>query len=255
MNTLYNSFLDHTSVETLDSKFKYHAEGFGPQDARRRVTFQSLPTVLHLDLKRHKYGIQPDAMVKVWNIYPLDGLWYDPNPATKINNRFKFPFEIDLDEFLDETADRTKPWKYKLHSVIVHSGDIYDGHYFAFVKPDQHTRWLKFDDERVTPVADREVLEENYGGEPPNSVVPRTRRDQVGATNKSTNACMLVYIRETEIDRVLAPLNEEDIPPHLSTPFQGCCSEMFGLSHFQNEDWMRIASRWRRRKERNSTRS
>ena len=91
---------------------------------------------------------------------------WDSKPTPKINDRFEFPFEIDLGGFLGGTADRTKPWKYKLHTVLVHSGGTQDGHYFALIKPDQYTRWLKFDDDRVAPVTDREVLEENYGVEP-----------------------------------------------------------------------------------------
>jgi len=68
----------------------------------------------------------------------------------------------------------------------------------------------------VTPVTDREVLEENYGGEPLNGVVPQTQRNQVRAMKRFTNAYMLVYIRDTAIDEVLAPFTEEDTPPHLS---------------------------------------
>ena len=141
---------------------------------------------------------------------------HDSDPTPKINDRFEFPFEIDLDEFLDETADRTKPWKYKLHSVLVHSGDTHNGLYFAFIKPDRNDRWLKFNDRFVTPVTDREVLEGSYGGGPLNCAVSRTPWDRAKAMKGLTNARMLVYIRETAIDEVLAPLTRGDIPPHLS---------------------------------------
>ncbi|KAF9649122.1 cysteine proteinase [Thelephora ganbajun] len=212
IKTLCDSFRDYVAVKILDGENKYQAKGFGLQDARKRITFQSLPPVLHLQLKRYGYDIQRDAVVK-------------------INDRFEFPFEIDLDEFLDKTADRSKPWKYKLHSVLVHSGELtgghsgkfddgdpgkfIDGHYFVFIKPDRNTRWLKFDDDRVTPVTDREVLEESYGGELSDAIVPQTQGNQIGATKESTNAYMLVYIREIAIDEVLVPLTEEDTPPHL----------------------------------------
>ena len=151
-------------------------------------------------------------------MYYLDSkcCWFNSHFSAKINDRFEFPFEIDLDEFLDESADRSKPSKYKLHGVLVHSGDLHGGHYFALIKPDRETRWLKFDDDRVTPVTDREVLEENYGGEPLNGVVPQTQRNQVRAMKRFTNAYMLVYIRDTAIDDVLAPFTDDDTPPHLS---------------------------------------
>ncbi|PIL34481.1 hypothetical protein GSI_03258 [Ganoderma sinense ZZ0214-1] len=153
MKNLYESFQDYVAVETLDGENKYMAEGYGLQEAKKGIVFQSFPPVLHLQLKRFEYDIQRDAMVK-------------------INDRHEFPFDIDLGEFLDETADRSTPWVYKLHGVLVHSGDLHDDHYFALIKPDRETRWLKFDDDRVTPVTDREVLEENYGSEALNGLVP-----------------------------------------------------------------------------------
>ena len=106
---------------------------------------------------------------------------------------------------------------YKLHGVLVHSGDLHGGHYFALIKPDRETRWLKFDDDRVTPVTDREVLEENYGGEPLNAFPPTVQRNQVRQMKRFTNAYMLVYIRDSAMDEILAPFTEEDTPPHLST--------------------------------------
>ncbi|KDQ60693.1 hypothetical protein JAAARDRAFT_31668 [Jaapia argillacea MUCL 33604] len=196
MKNLYDSFRDYVAVETLDGENKYQAEGLGLQDAKKGIIFESFPPVLHLQLKRFEYDIQRDAMVK-------------------INDRHEFPFEIDLDEFLDETADRSKSWVYKLHGVLVHSGDLHGGHYFALIKPDRETRWLKFDDDRVTPVTDREVLEENYGGEALNGMPPAAQRNQVRAMKRFTNAYMLVYIREAAIDEVLAPFTEDDTPPHL----------------------------------------
>ncbi|KAF9052946.1 hypothetical protein BJ165DRAFT_1413298 [Panaeolus papilionaceus] len=198
MKTLYDSFKDYVSVEMLDGENKYQAEGFGLQDAKKGIIFESFPPVLHLQLKRFEYDIQRDAMVK-------------------INDRHEFPFEIDLAEFLDPSADRSQPWVYKLHGVLVHSGDLHGGHYFALIKPDNETRWLKFDDDRVTPVTDKEVLEENYGGEALNGIPPTLQRNQARTIKRFTNAYMLVYIRESAIDEVLPPLLPEDTPAHLKT--------------------------------------
>jgi ubiquitin carboxyl-terminal hydrolase 7 len=91
---------------------------------------------------------------------------------------------------------------YKLHGVLVHSGDLHGGHYFALIKPDRN----------------KEVLEENYGGEALtiNGLPAPQQRNQVRAMKRFTNAYMLVYIREIAIDEVLAPFTEDDTPPHLS---------------------------------------
>jgi ubiquitin carboxyl-terminal hydrolase 7 len=68
MKNLQESFRDYIAVETLEGENKYQAEGFGLQDAKKGVIFQSFPPVLHLQLKRFEYDIQRDAMVKVRGI-------------------------------------------------------------------------------------------------------------------------------------------------------------------------------------------
>lgn len=214
MKNLYESFRDYVAVETLDGDNKYHAEGYGLQDAKKGIIFESFPPVLHIQLKRFEYDIQRDAMVKVRHLLVQN--FFTSQLLLQINDRHEFPFEIDLSEFLDEAADRSSSWVYKLHGVLVHSGDLHGGHYFALIKPDRDTRWLKFDDDRVTPVTDREVLEENYGGEILNGLTSPAQRQQVRAMKRFTNAYMLVYIRESTIDEILAPFTEADTPPHLS---------------------------------------
>lgn len=197
LKDLRASFKEYVSVETLDGENKYQAEGHGLQAARKGVIFKSFPPVLHLQLRRFEYDVEKDALVK-------------------INDRHEFPFEIDLGEFLDESADRSQSHVYKLHGVLVHSGDLHGGHYFALIKPEKDGRWYKFDDDRVTPVTDKEVLEDNYGGDMLNGLVPPHQRTQARTLKKFTNAYMLVYVRETELDTVLAPFTESDTPPHLS---------------------------------------
>jgi len=78
MKTLYDSFRDYVAVETLDGENKYQAEGLGLQDARKGIIFESLPPVLHLQLKRYEYDMQRDAMVKVRSTHTLEELlaWF-----------------------------------------------------------------------------------------------------------------------------------------------------------------------------------
>ncbi|KAI8808839.1 hypothetical protein BJ742DRAFT_806590 [Cladochytrium replicatum] len=187
---LTESFERYIEVETLEGENKYHAEGYGLQDAKKGVIFRSFPPVLHLQLKRFEYDMQRDAMVK-------------------INDRHEFPPVLDLDAFLSDEADKRTPQRYILHGVLVHSGDLQGGHYCAFLKTEKNGKWFKFDDDRVIPVTEREALEENYGGENPMA------RPGVRPFKRFTNAYMLVYIREAEIDEILAPVTEDDIPEHL----------------------------------------
>ena len=129
--------------------------------------------------------------------------------------------KMDLSRFLRKTVDRKEPWIYNLHGVLVHSGDVHGGHYFVLIKPTATGRWLKFDDDRVTHVTNREVLEENFGGEMqlPDGQFVKTPAAMAakGANKRFTNAYMLVYIRESRVEEILKPIGDEDTPVHLRT--------------------------------------
>jgi hypothetical protein len=53
-------------------------------------------------------------------------------------------------------ADRSVRNLYKLHSVLVHSGGVHGGHYYAYIRPDGKT-WLKFDDTNVSIESPQQV--------------------------------------------------------------------------------------------------
>ncbi|KAJ2775560.1 ubiquitin-specific protease ubp15 [Coemansia nantahalensis] len=203
--TLRDSFANYCEVETLDGENKYQAEGLGLQDARKGVIFESFPPVLQLQLKRFEYDFEQDAMVK-------------------INDRHEFPPTIDLGEFLSDDADRSEPWTYALHGVLVHSGDLHSGHYFGLLRPTVDNKWYRFDDDRVVPAAPEEVFEEYYGGEfPQQQTQMQTQQTPPGpgpgmrprpVSKRFTNAYMLVYIREAKRDSVLCA-GAAPVPAHL----------------------------------------
>lgn len=202
MKNLEAAFKDYIAEETLEGENRYQAEGLGLQDAKKGVIFQTFPPVLHLQLKRFEYDFMRDVNVK-------------------INDRYEFPLEIDLKAYLDpETNDANANWNYKLHGVLVHSGDVHGGHYFVLIKPTPDGKWYKLDDDRVIPVLDREVLEDNFGGEGRTNGVmhpPATKQQAKVANKRINNAYMLVYIRETQLEEVLQPISEADTPTHLRT--------------------------------------
>lgn len=197
---LDDSFRDYIQVETLEGENKYDAgPPYGLQDAKKGVIFESFPPVLHLHLKRFEYDIQRDAMMK-------------------INDRHAFPMEFDVSPYLSEDADRSEPWVYQLHGVLVHSGDFNAGHYYAYLKPTKDGHFYRFDDDKVVRVTEKEVLEENYGGEYDFSNKPLSVRQQYArglSTKRSMNAYMLVYIRKSRLDQVLVPITKDDVPPHI----------------------------------------
>lgn len=204
MKDLQESFKDYIQVETLNGENQYQATGYGLQDAEKGVIFQSFPPVLHLQLKRFEYDFNRDMMVK-------------------INDRHEFPLQIDLDEFLEPQTDRSESWVYVLHGVLVHSGDLNAGHYYALLKPEKDGDWYKFDDDRVTRATLKEVLDENYGEDlkdsnnNTNGLVGQYPMRQLNkfSLKRHSNAYMLVYLRQSRIDKLLAPVTEKDTPHHI----------------------------------------
>jgi ubiquitin carboxyl-terminal hydrolase 7 len=192
---LLDSFQDYIQVEKLDGENQYFAgEQYKLQDADKGVIFQGFPDVLHLQLKRFEYDIQRDAMMK-------------------INDRYEFPEEFDASLYLDKAADRSESWEYELHGVLVHSGDLNAGHYYAFLKPNKDGWWYKYDDDKVTKATKREVLEENFGGpfKTPDGQI-KTSGQKKGPLMRPNSAYMLVYIRKSRLDKILCPITEDDTP-------------------------------------------
>ncbi|MCJ1460144.1 hypothetical protein MMC28_010523, partial [Mycoblastus sanguinarius] len=197
---LDDSLKDYVQVETMEGENKYFAEGYGLQDARKGVIFESFPQVLHLQLKRFEYDINRDAMMKV-------------------NDRYEFPEIFDASPYLSESADRSEPYIYQLHGVLVHSGDFNAGHYYAFLKPTADGHFYKFDDDRVTRATMKEALEENFGGDYAKlngNVGVRNPYTRTLSTKRSMSAYMLVYIRQSRVHGILQNVTEQDTPPHLA---------------------------------------
>ena len=76
--------------------------------------------------------------------------------------------------------------KYRLHAVLVHSGDNHGGHYVVFINPLGDGKWCKFDDDVVSRCTKKEAIEQNFGGD----------GDDTTAVRHCTNAYMLVYIQQ-----------------------------------------------------------
>ncbi|RDA85100.1 hypothetical protein CP532_3121 [Ophiocordyceps camponoti-leonardi (nom. inval.)] len=201
---LLDSFQDYIQVEKMDGENQYFAgDQHRLQDANKGVIFTSFPDVLHLQLKRFEYDIQRDMMMK-------------------INDRYEFPEVFDAAPYLTEDARKSsETWTYQLHGVLVHSGDLNAGHYYAFLKPEKDGWFYKYDDDKVTRATIREVLEENFGGEyrTPNGY-PRAPLQKKAPLMRQNSAYMLVYIRQSKLDKILCPVAVDDIPRHLRQRFE-----------------------------------
>ncbi|EER27674.1 Ubiquitin carboxyl-terminal hydrolase family protein [Coccidioides posadasii C735 delta SOWgp] len=200
--TLDDSFKDYIQVETLEGENKYDAgDPYGLQDAKKGVIFESFPPVLHLHLKRFEYDIHRDAMMK-------------------INDRHEFPEEFDASPYLSENADRSEPWVYQLYGVLVHTGELNAGHYYAFLRPTKDGYFYRFDDDRVVRATMKQTLEENFGGDwitlPNGNAGMRQAHFARGySTKRSMNAYMLVYLRKSRVDDILVEVMKNDVPCHI----------------------------------------
>ncbi|ODN03308.1 Ubiquitin carboxyl-terminal hydrolase 7 [Orchesella cincta] len=185
---LYESFRDYVATEVLDGDNKYDAGAHGLQEAEKGVIFTSFPPILHLHLMRFQYDPVTDCSVKS-------------------NDRFEFFEKIQLDEFVkDKDSPQPKP-TYTLHAVLVHSGDNHGGHYVVFLNPRGDGKWCKFDDDVVSRCTKTEAIQHNFGGQEMDDLHPGVKQ--------STNAYMLVYIRDSNLPDVLQEVTEDDIPREL----------------------------------------
>ena len=213
LSTLEESFEAYVKAEMLEGDNKYHAEGYGLQDAKRYVEFEALPPVLHLHLER--YAFDPRVMATV-----------------KINDRLEFPLEIDLSKYLShDSPQRGQEQNYILQCVFVHSGDSHGGHYYVYIRhplSEGEPKWYKFDDTKVIPAMEKEAVDDNFGGIDSSSsgeldanspVMTRSMSRMLNTREKMrkfTNAYMLIYIRKSDLNTVLCQLdNERDIPRHI----------------------------------------
>lgn len=193
---LTESFKNYIEIEMLDGENKYQAgDQYGYQDAKKGVVFRSFPPILHLQLKRFEYDFMVDDLVK-------------------IDDYYEFPDRVDLRPFLDEDLPeevKNENWNYKLHGVLVHQGSISNGHYYGLIKPESHDdEWLRFDDDKVWKATPNQVFYENYGASEisPQQLRLQTRSEQNEyLIRRATSAYMLVYLRESELEKLLPPNN------------------------------------------------
>jgi len=188
LTSLEESLRDFCSVETLEDDNAYDAGTHGKQRARKGIKFKRFPPVLYIQLKRFMFDVERMDMCK-------------------INGRLDFPLILDLEAMAPGSG------QYALHTVVVHTGGVSSGHYYAFVRVrdgEKGSRWVKLDDETVTPSSVQGAVEDNYGGEdpvignyfqlPPNVLTERSPPTQP----RIHNAYMLSYVRvglESEVMR------------------------------------------------------
>ncbi|KAL5107250.1 putative ubiquitin carboxyl-terminal hydrolase FAF-Y [Taenia crassiceps] len=181
-STLCESLEEYVKSELLEGDDAYHCDHCDKKvAARKRTCIKRLPHILAVHLKRFSFD-------------------WERHIAIKNNDRFSFPFELDMAPYTVEgLASRDQvpfvsesggacdscpaspgateaeaprqPTRYALRGVVVHRGQAGAGHYYSFIlHHNQETgksQWYKYDDTRVTEVlADSPAFEqmEWFGG-------------------------------------------------------------------------------------------
>lgn len=214
------SFTRYIEKELLSGDNKYDAgPEFGKQDAQKGVMFMNFPPVLTIHLKRFAFDFQRMGF-------------------TKVHDHYEFPVVLDLNEFLSPDADEEVKkinHTYELHSVLVHSGDVHGGHYYAYIRPankhkygecldaegkplpgvEKAGKWYMFNDENVYEVHKKEAVDLCFGN--------KTNGNMPVGIEKFASAYMLVYIRVDSGIEAMKPMEciEEVIPSALSLKFDG----------------------------------
>lgn len=85
----------------------------------------------------------------------------DPNPDADADSYDREQLSYTTADIPRLLAERGE-WVYELFSVLVHSGAISGGHYYAYIKDVDTQKWWNFNDSNVTEVTEEKV-KEAYG--------------------------------------------------------------------------------------------
>ncbi|KAF4731048.1 hypothetical protein FOZ63_027896, partial [Perkinsus olseni] len=161
----------------------------------------------------------------------------DTMDMQKVNEYFQFGDVLDMSPYLYEAPSNPADSEYVLHTVLVHNGNVYGGHYYAFVRPELgqpggEDKWYRFDDENVTRVTKEAAVDDNFGGPTPaefeNPFVEADarpaaarsagRRSSVAGGSrgcKTHSAYILTYIRRSALEWVMKPCSLAEVNPYL----------------------------------------
>ncbi|XP_061075552.1 ubiquitin carboxyl-terminal hydrolase 48 isoform X2 [Conger conger] len=164
--------------EKLEGDNRYFCESCqSKQNATRRITLQSLPRTLNLQLMRFVFDRQTGH-------------------KKKLNTFISFPEVLDMGPFLEQKEEKCV---YELNAVLIHRGvSAYSGHYIAHVRDARTSDWYKFNDEEIEKMEGKKLqlgIEEDIA----ETVKSQTRKPKCSkGYHCSRNAYMLVYKRQVE---------------------------------------------------------
>jgi hypothetical protein len=97
-------------------------------------------------------------------------------------------------ETLLKKYEKQDKYCYDLHAILMHSGDAEGGHYYVFIRDREKDIWRKYNDEMVTEVSEKSVLQEAIG----NSINP-------------TSAYFLIYAAQNYLKEEMKRIDEHAV--------------------------------------------
>ena len=100
-------------------------------------------------IKRIRFWNLPDILVITFNRFSFDG-------KTKRNDNVLFPLD-DLNLSAYVCGYKPNSYKYELYAICNHSGNVFMGHYTAFIK-NYTNNWFLFNDETINKVQNPQTV-------------------------------------------------------------------------------------------------
>lgn len=183
IENLEDSLQHFISHELVDYEWD-HDDLHTTIQTKKRMSIKTLPPYLFFTLKRFEFN-------------------YTTMEIKKINSIFTFPEELDMRKYTDQyrpdklSSDNTPQseinFMYKLHGVVVHSGNSEAGHYYSFIKTRLYhgtrgRRWFEFNDSHVAKFDPSEIPEQCFGWK-------KQKNMRFEVDEKEYSAFILVYDR------------------------------------------------------------
>lgn len=173
--------------ETLTGSNQYYCSVCDRKtDAIKGLRFRAFPQIVMIQLKRFDLDMETMRRRKLEDYveFPLEidlgkyvvGKWRSrrgkeggmegkerARMAYVINPLFR-PLHPGSDHSsLSPASLPPSPSLYSLYSVLVHSGSVAGGHYYAYIKSFEDSHWYRFNDSQVTKASEAD-LKSTYGG-------------------------------------------------------------------------------------------
>lgn len=149
MTTLPLSIIDDKKVELIDLVNNYFKSELLDGDNKYNCEICKSKTDA---IKTSQFWNPPNNLIILLKKYS--------NDLSKKNVSVNYPLDLDISYYVSPI--KNKHWKvngiYELYGITKHLGTIDFGHYISYVKSIDGDNWYKCDDESITKILDRDVL-------------------------------------------------------------------------------------------------